>query len=256
MGSLQTNRERWDHIWTTEGTGKDLDRLSTSMLGVLTSLYPSWGCTRVLEAGSGTGRISIELAKQGAAVSLLDMSGVALERARAFAQGLGVDLICGDLLRLPFASGQFGLTWNGGVLEHLSARELDIAVSEMARVTRPGGYVVAFNPNRASVPYRIGKRLQERRGAWIYGYEDPVRSLAKPYRKNGIRLLSESDLGVAQGFSFIPGVRRGLRVLERAERPLRFLGLRGYLVASIGIKEASHPEVQVSSAQPGASTFG
>jgi SAM-dependent methyltransferase len=47
---------------------------------------------------------------------------------------------------LPFASNSFDLVFSNEVIEHVADDRKTVA--EMVRVTRPGGHVIAFCPNR------------------------------------------------------------------------------------------------------------
>lgn len=94
---------------------------------------------RVLEVGCGTGAI---LAETDTLASLhgLDLSRAALTEARIHAPR--VSLVCANACSLPYADFAFDivfchflLLWVGDPLQ---------AVREMARVTRPGGHVLAF----------------------------------------------------------------------------------------------------------------
>lgn len=228
----------WDSLWSTTPLHAELDALSERIETILLDLKSKWNDTTVLEAGSGSGRVSIRLASRGARVTLLDLSVEALRLASRFARSTKVNLVRGNLLHLPFPDEAFELVWNGGVLEHLASSDLECAVSEMARVTQRRGWIVSFNPNRASIAYRFGKSLQEKRGVWPYGFEEPIRSLAPLFRKNGVVPVREFDIGVAWSFSFVPEFpRRFVRTLMRMESLLRWIGAKGYLVTSVGRKE-------------------
>lgn len=214
-----------------------LDSLSRRMESILRDLLAGQQASTVLEAGSGTGRVSMQLVDAGARVTLLDLSHVALEQSKATARQRGVHLVRGNILSLPFHDETFSLTWNGGVLEHFTPKIREKVVSEMARVTKKGGFVVSFNPNRRSLAYRLGKRLQERAGTWPYGFEDPILSLAGAFAENGVGSIRESHIGSAYAFRFLPSVpRRVVANLERVEGLLPFAGLQGYLLVSIGRK--------------------
>lgn len=117
-------------------------------LGALGALAPAG--QRVLDIGTGTGAMLPVFAAAEAWIVALDASGAMLARAgaRAVEQALAQVHLCGgDLGRLPFADGVFDVCHGGMVLHHLEAPAA--ALSEMARVVRPGGRVVvsAFVPH-------------------------------------------------------------------------------------------------------------
>ncbi len=101
----------------------------------------------ILDAGSGPGRYSIELARRGYRVTLLDLVPENLERARRNARRAGVGermvgTVEGSITDLSrFEDRSFaGVLCLGGTLNHvLSTSGRDRAVRELARVTRPGG---------------------------------------------------------------------------------------------------------------------
>jgi SAM-dependent methyltransferase len=93
---------------------------------------------RVLDVGCGLGQITERFAKElGADVQAIDLSPrmVALTRDR------GIDAKVGDAEHLPFGDGEFDCVFAGWVLYHVPG--LEQAVSECARVLRPGGRLVA-----------------------------------------------------------------------------------------------------------------
>lgn len=113
----------------------------------------------ILDAGCGTGRASVELARRyrGARLTALDLSEAMLAQAgrkqRLFRK---FQRVCGDLACLPLTSNShdmvisnLALHWCGG---------LDQAMSEFARVLRPGGLLSfsTFGPDT----------LGELRAAW------------------------------------------------------------------------------------------
>ncbi len=110
----------------------------------------------VLEAGCGSGTISLALARRGRRVVSLDntpavLANLAANRNRLSAetrQVLTVQTVRGDLERLPFADKSFAAVINEGVVEHWLDRPARQAVMrEMARVVRPGGLVAVYVPN-------------------------------------------------------------------------------------------------------------
>ena len=96
---------------------------------------------RVLDSGSGPGRFTLELLRLGAHVTALDISPGQLELLRARVPD--VETVLGDitdLARFPDDAFDVAVCF-GGPLSYLVDRA-EQAVAELARVTRPGGYVL------------------------------------------------------------------------------------------------------------------
>jgi ubiquinone/menaquinone biosynthesis C-methylase UbiE len=103
---------------------------------------------RVLDAGAGPGRFTIELARLGAEVVVADLSAGQLElnrqkTAEAGAEGSVVDRVIADVTDLSaFDDGQFdAAVCYGGPLSYV-VDHADRAVAELVRVVRRGGHVL------------------------------------------------------------------------------------------------------------------
>jgi 2-polyprenyl-3-methyl-5-hydroxy-6-metoxy-1,4-benzoquinol methylase len=101
---------------------------------------------RVLDAGAGPGRFTIELARLGASVVVADVSERQLELNRRFADEAGVaveERVVADVTDLSrFGDGEFdAVVCYGGPVSYVVERAAD-AVAELVRVTRPGGHVL------------------------------------------------------------------------------------------------------------------
>jgi ubiquinone/menaquinone biosynthesis C-methylase UbiE len=96
----------------------------------------------VLEVGCGTGLVLLRLREFARRATGVDLSPGMLEKA----QQRGLDVKLGSATELPFESDQFDVTCSFKVLAHVP--EIEKALAEMARVTRPGGVVLAefYNP--------------------------------------------------------------------------------------------------------------
>jgi demethylmenaquinone methyltransferase/2-methoxy-6-polyprenyl-1,4-benzoquinol methylase len=92
---------------------------------------------RVLDLAAGTATSSAALARTGADVVGCDFSLGMLRAAKAYD---GVDLVAGDALRLPFADASFDAVTISFGLRNVA--DLDRALAELLRVTRPGGRLV------------------------------------------------------------------------------------------------------------------
>ena len=96
---------------------------------------------RVLDAGAGPGRFTLELLRLGAHVTALDISEGQLELLRARVPD--VEAVVGDITDLSrFGDNSFDATvCYGGPLSYVVDRA-EKAVAELARVTKPGGHVL------------------------------------------------------------------------------------------------------------------
>jgi len=56
------------------------------------------------------------------------------------------DILVGDMHALKFADSSFGLIWASHVLEH--SRHIGVVLGEVARVLKPGGWLVAAWPTQ------------------------------------------------------------------------------------------------------------
>jgi SAM-dependent methyltransferase len=120
---------------------------------------------RVLELGTGTGRVAIPLARDGVTLTGVDYSEAMLDRARRRAARLRLGhrlvLARGDMRALPFRSGAFRLVMAPyGVLQSLTReRDLDAALASVRRVLAPGGrFVIDLVPDLVEWAEYEGKK--------------------------------------------------------------------------------------------------
>jgi SAM-dependent methyltransferase len=128
---LQTHQAE-DRHWWYRGRRKVLERVVEDLR------LPARA--RILDAGCGSGRNMVELARHGTVtgVELADAS-VSLARER----GAG-EVIAGSVLEMPFEADSFDLAASLDVIEHL---EDDLtALRELRRVVAPGGSLLITVP--------------------------------------------------------------------------------------------------------------
>jgi 2-polyprenyl-6-hydroxyphenyl methylase/3-demethylubiquinone-9 3-methyltransferase len=114
-----------------------VDRLGVSPRGL-----------RVLDVGCGGGLLAEEFARLGCRVAGIDPSSrsIAVADAHAAGQRLPIDYCVGTGESLPFADESFDLAYCCDVLEHVA--DLDVVISETARVLKPGGLYFYDTVNR------------------------------------------------------------------------------------------------------------
>ncbi len=115
---------------------------------------PSATDVPILDAGGGTGIFTVELARLGYRVVLVDVSPGMLSVARDKVARLGltdrVEIREGDICRMPeFADESFSMVLcEGDPLSYCGDHKA--AMRELARVVRPGGAVIVSVDNRSS----------------------------------------------------------------------------------------------------------
>jgi len=120
--------------------------------------FPVGPGDRVLDVGCGGGRHTFEAYRRGADVTALDTDGAQLADVEAMAeamrqageagpgaQGGSVTTVRADATALPFPDGSFDRVVAAEVLEHLPNDAG--ALTEIARVVRPGGTVAVTVPS-------------------------------------------------------------------------------------------------------------
>lgn len=106
----------------------------------------------VLEAGCGTGRILIPLAKRGINSYGVDPSQNMLNILKNKKKDLKINIKRGDIEKIPYPDNTFDVVFTMHVLMHMVRYEK--AIGEMYRVLKPGGKMIVDFPNKYS-PYTI-----------------------------------------------------------------------------------------------------
>jgi SAM-dependent methyltransferase len=104
------------------------------------------GSRRVLDVGCGTGYGSAMVASHVGEVVGIDSSEGAVARARAKYRLDNLEFVTMPATGLSFPDGSFDAVYSIHVLEHIE--EVELHLSEVVRVLRPGGRFVVATPNR------------------------------------------------------------------------------------------------------------
>jgi radical SAM superfamily enzyme YgiQ (UPF0313 family)/ubiquinone/menaquinone biosynthesis C-methylase UbiE len=133
---------------------RKLDRAASLLLGN--------GSDRILDLCCGNGVMLPFLSGRYRKVVGLDRHMWAAQRMRTTLHIEGVSLTAADGMKLPFRDGTFYGILALSALEHF--RDLEGIVKEMARVIRPGGFILYLAPTENRF-YRLGR--------WLCGYAKP-----------------------------------------------------------------------------------
>ncbi len=185
---LQTHQAEDRHWWYR---GR-----RTVLHGVLAALEVPDGA-RILDAGCGSGRNMVELARYGA-VTGIELSDTSVELARARHSG---EVIAGSVLEMPFADGSFELAVSLDVIEHL---EDDLgALRELRRTVVPGGALLVTVP-----AYQ-----------WLWSGHDEINHHHRRYTRRSLQRVAEQagwrQVRTTYFNSLLLPVAILLRVLER-----------------------------------------
>jgi ubiquinone/menaquinone biosynthesis C-methylase UbiE len=177
--------EKWKDIYESEDPRSIVlrGRLERA-LWFTRQLHLSAG-RRALDVGCGAGVMATELASHGLRVAAVDtvLPMLQLTEERAIRLGLegSISVTLCDARRLPFASQTFDLVVALGLISWLDSPLA--ALTEMARVCRPGGYAVVTCGNL----FRFESILDPRRTA-----------LLEPLRHRVKKKLKTRDLGAGR----------------------------------------------------------
>jgi ubiquinone/menaquinone biosynthesis C-methylase UbiE len=102
------------------------------------------GDERALDSGTGSGALAFALAPHVREVVGVDLVPELLDQARKRAERVpNASFVEGDATKLPFEYGSFDLAGSLRTLHHIPRPEL--AMAELARVTRPGGRLLVVD---------------------------------------------------------------------------------------------------------------
>lgn len=189
----------------------------------------------VLEVGCGTGLLLDRIGRFASSVRGVDISPKMLAHASA----RGHQVHEAPATALPFEDETFDVTCSFKVLAHVP--EATVALREMARVTKPGGHVVAEFYNRRSLRF-LAKRLlpagtvadgaTERH---VYTRFDTPTGAVRLFPA-GLRLVGVRGIRIVTPAAFamrLPFLRHAFRSAERVlcDTPLASFG--GFWVAAM-----------------------
>jgi ubiquinone/menaquinone biosynthesis C-methylase UbiE len=147
--------------WESDYLNPDMDHFyDLAFQDILRRLQPA-ADSKILDAGCGYCYHTVRLARSGAKITAVDFSAIALAAARETVDRAGikdqVTLRQADLTSLPFDDASFDYVVSWGVLMHIP--QLEKALSQLARVLKPGGVLVLSENNMRALDVSIREKL-------------------------------------------------------------------------------------------------
>ena len=180
---------------------------------------------RALDAACGTGRHARRLAALGHEVTGFDVTPEMLSVARANVPG--ATFVEGDLRAIPADDATFDLVVCGLALAHLD--DLGAGVAELARVTRPGGQLVAsvLHPFQALLGWQAPFADADGRRGFVREHPHTHADYLAAFTAAGmqVRGCAEPELGEEH----VPAKRRAFRHIPEATTQA-YAGLPAVLV--------------------------
>lgn len=236
-GGTKLEADEWGNIYN--------EHLLNKIIGdVKNMIYSSWSQEmlkitsagdKVLEIGCGSGTTTLALATAGRVCTAIDYSAASVNLLKKAAEILKLSVrtyVCDARKNLPFKDNEFDFVFQAGLLEHFSREER----VELLKLWRPvGKNMVSMIPNANSVPYRIGKSLQEKSGDWQYGQELPQSSMITEFIEAGYQDVREYTIGLDDALSFLPKEHYMRVAFEKwfSENNNDLFG-QGYLLVTLG----------------------
>lgn len=183
----------------------------------------------VLDAGAGTGRLTVELARRGATVFACDLSARSLEvnarRCRCLT-GATVHAIAADACYLPLRDGVAHKAVSGMMLEHLpTAADRARSLGEVRRVLRPGGALALTAYNYSLRKRRSWPREGYHTGGLFY------RNLTRPELR---QLMEVFEVATLTGLLNLPARLRSETLEKVVSRVPQVATLLGDLLLAVG----------------------
>lgn len=180
---------------------------------------------RVLDLACGEGGHSIQFAKRGASVLGVEGRKLYVDRARFAAQATGqkdIEIVQGDVRKLPAETAEFDITVFSGILHHLGQDDFDGMVKELGRVTKDILLVYTHVSTDLSVKsHRLTGPVETAGGAKGYLFREHADDADAKKREDKVRASLDNTFSFwAQEESLITALRAaGFKLILKAVSP-------------------------------------
>lgn len=227
-GYTVSSDEEWDQVWKKDSKDKYSNPNIRKKVGFdKTELLLGMGVKfrsgeKVLESGCGDASLVLALADRfNIAAFGVDFSREALLRAKENSRQSGreVQLRKADVRNTPYDDNSFDKVISLGIVEHFKSP--DVAISELYRITKPGGEIILMTPNSQSLG-PVDRKIQQLTGKWAFGYQTE-------YSPSQLKSLSE-DVGfitqrsMSSQRSFFMKDKFNMQVISLADKVMSLSG--------------------------------
>ncbi len=124
---------QWNEIYSNGAIHHNPSKELTSIIEILKEKK----VINTLDAGCGTGRHAKYLAQEGFKSYGIDISSIAIKKAKETSQGLNIDYIVGELINLPYQDNSMDFIIANQSLQYASDEDVKKSICELDRVLKP-----------------------------------------------------------------------------------------------------------------------
>jgi len=157
------------------------------------------GCKNVYEAGCGTGRFTLYLAKKGIKVHAMDSSEkmISIAKKKAIKEGVNKNITfeIGDIENIKSNDNIYDGVLSIAVLRHF--KNINKGISELSRIAKPKGVVVTdYLDKKYYSIYRIYRKLiKDKNEKYFYpNYYRTLTEIRNIFQNNGLDLTSHKSI--------------------------------------------------------------
>ncbi len=139
----ETDGANWSENYAAKEGEKRPTNPAVLRLNLVRKLVARYGCDNMLDAGCADGPVMMEMLRQGKTIQGFDFSPTLVAKGKArLREGGFPEQLCevGDLTAIHLPDASFDTVLCLGVLPHVE--RLDVALSELVRVARPGATLI------------------------------------------------------------------------------------------------------------------
>lgn len=160
MTRTDTAHHHWDGQWQTAEGRADWLEPDPGVVAFARERY-AHGDRRALDLGCGVGRHALALAEIGFETQAMDGSSSGLDQLaeQAAARGLAIERRQAEMTALPYDDDSFDYVLAFNVIYHGDPDVVRRAISEIARVLRPGGHFQGTMLSKRNRNFGLGREI-------------------------------------------------------------------------------------------------